>query len=432
MGTETTPPHTQALLLLCGHFGGASSDVHPLTLREYNALAEWLHGREMRPEDLLDREGAEAAMASGPVKDGPTRLPALLGRGVALGFAVDGWAREGIWVVGRGDERYPRPLRARLSRGAPVLLFGVGSVLNLNARAIGAVGSRDADLDALRFTKALGSLCAESGWAIVSGAARGVDQEAMMAAIESGGVAVGVLAEGVSKPSRSKLFRRAVADGALTLVSTLTPDARWRAGQAMARNKLVYAMSQATVVVSSGTDGGTWSGATENLKHRWTPVWVRAGAGVPAGNAGLIAEGAHPLFGDQLSCQSLFDDLVAVLRPTSGGASDRQPHPMHPPAAPAPSLFDSIRDDHPAPAAGVSGPSSVEEPSASEAPVQVSTDAFGAVWPLIQAALGEPRTEQEVADVLCVVPAQARVWLKRAAEEGLTVRRSRPVRYELP
>jgi len=35
---------------------------------------------------------------------------------------------------------------------------------------------------------------------------------------------------------------------------------------AMAKNKYVYGMADAAVIVHSGNHGGTWSGALENLK----------------------------------------------------------------------------------------------------------------------------------------------------------------------
>lgn len=51
---------------------------------------------------------------------------------------------------------------------------------------------------------------------------------------------------------------------------------------AMGRNKVIYALSKATLVVASDEDsGGTWSGATEALKRGIAPVitWVGEGSG---------------------------------------------------------------------------------------------------------------------------------------------------------
>jgi predicted Rossmann fold nucleotide-binding protein DprA/Smf involved in DNA uptake len=64
----------------------------------------------------------------------------------------------------------------------------------------------------------------------------------------------------------------------------------------MQRNKYIYALADFGLVVSSGfNEGGTWSGAIEQLeKLRFTPVFVRAGDGVPEGNRQLLRRDALP------------------------------------------------------------------------------------------------------------------------------------------
>ena len=58
----------------------------------------------------------------------------------------------------------------------------------------------------------------------------------------------------------------------------------------MSRNKVVYALSQAAVVVASSTEkGGTRAGARRTLRG-WVPLHVRDDGS--AGNRRLISEGA--------------------------------------------------------------------------------------------------------------------------------------------
>jgi predicted Rossmann fold nucleotide-binding protein DprA/Smf involved in DNA uptake len=53
----------------------------------------------------------------------------------------------------------------------------------------------------------------------------------------------------------------------------------------MERNKLIYALADwAIVVASAAGQGGTWTGALENLKAGWAPLFVRNGSDVPDGN----------------------------------------------------------------------------------------------------------------------------------------------------
>ena len=44
----------------------------------------------------------------------------------------------------------------------------------------------------------------------------------------------------------------------------------------MARNRYIYCLADTAIVISSTADkGGTWTGAIENLKAAWVPLWVK-------------------------------------------------------------------------------------------------------------------------------------------------------------
>jgi predicted Rossmann fold nucleotide-binding protein DprA/Smf involved in DNA uptake len=317
------PAHTQAVLLLCGHFGQLPTGTSPLTLTEYNGLARALHARTLRPEALFDVSLRADLALEVRLKGGLERLNVLLGRGVDLAFALDGWTREGLWVSARGDTRYPARLRSVLRDKAPVLLFGIGDVALLRSPALAVVGSRDASPEVLEAVSRMGREVASAGWSVVSGGARGVDLTAMQACLEAGGTAVGYLPEGIAKPSRSGAYRTAVREGRLVLLSPFTPYGRWSAANAMARNKLIHAHGTRVVVASSGTDGGTWTGALENLKAGWSPLHVLTGGGLPDGNAALVREGGLPLPIERLSETGWLDALNAPKAPS--------PDPAEPP-----------------------------------------------------------------------------------------------------
>jgi predicted Rossmann fold nucleotide-binding protein DprA/Smf involved in DNA uptake len=62
----------------------------------------------------------------------------------------------------------------------------------------------------------------------------------------------------------------------------------------MGRNKLIYGLSDVTLVVASDHDsGGTWAGATEALRKRFGAVAVWDGPGAGPGNQPLIERGAR-------------------------------------------------------------------------------------------------------------------------------------------
>ncbi len=134
---------------------------------------------------------------------------------------------------------------------------------------------------------------AAHGYGVVTGAAKGVDRLAMLAVLAAGGRAVGVLADSLTKATRDPDVRRAVADGCLCLCTPYNPTAGFTVANAMGRNKVIYALSQATVVVAADLDkGGTWAGAVEALRRRNAPVLVWTGEGAGEGNPRLVERGA--------------------------------------------------------------------------------------------------------------------------------------------
>jgi predicted Rossmann fold nucleotide-binding protein DprA/Smf involved in DNA uptake len=176
------------------------------------------------------------------------------------------------------------------------VLFVAGDVGLLEAGGVAIVGSRDVDPVAVEFARAVAAATARDGLPVVSGGARGVDQQAMQAAFEAGGRVIGILPEGIERRTREASTRVALADGQAVIASPYHPGAGFTAGAAMGRNKLVYALSDVAVVVASAAEtGGTWTGAVEAIAGRWVPLFVRQADDMPDGNRRLIDRGGIPL-----------------------------------------------------------------------------------------------------------------------------------------
>jgi predicted Rossmann fold nucleotide-binding protein DprA/Smf involved in DNA uptake len=118
----------------------------------------------------------------------------------------------------------------------------------------------------------------------------------MRGALAAGGRAVGVLADGLERAAVERDHLEPIIDGKLTLVSPYDPAVGFNVGHAMQRNKVIYALADAGLVVNSDLGkGGTWAGAVEQLgKARLLPVYVRTGEGTSPGNAALLEHGARP------------------------------------------------------------------------------------------------------------------------------------------
>ncbi|MGI9321963.1 MAG: DNA-processing protein DprA [Pseudomonadales bacterium] len=221
------------------------------------------------------------------------RLLALLGRGHSLAFAVEKWGRAGLWVVTRSDSAYPKHLKAKLRKRSPPVLFGCGDKSLLGRGGIAVVGSRDAGGADLLFAKQLGAKAASEGVTVVSGGAKGIDDAAMQGAAQAEGSAVGVLANNLLGAATSSKWREGIMDDRVVLVSPFNPEAGFNAGNAMARNKYIYCLADAALVVHSGKTGGTYEGATENLKNGWVPLFVKPSQDQNAANDELVCKGGR-------------------------------------------------------------------------------------------------------------------------------------------
>ncbi len=334
---------TLATVLLCSGLGGDASTPSPLTLREWNGLVRSLIRANWRPGDLV--HAGSAATAAALDLDAPfaERIEALLGQGVPVATALEKLATQGIAVLSRADESYPARLRTRLRDQSPSLLFCAGPIALFEREGVAAVGSRDVDPSGTEFAEQVGRYAARAGVVLISGGARGVDRAAMAGALEAGGEAIAILPDGLTKLLRSPDVRTWVAEGQLLLTSPFRPNSRFEVWKAMERNKLIYGLAEFAFVVSSDANkGGTWAGATENLKRDWAPLLVRDGENVPDGNRRLIDLGGIPVTTPILAELREADLLIsltrlaqdqstvhAYLQPALPGGSEPGPRPRY-------------------------------------------------------------------------------------------------------
>jgi predicted Rossmann fold nucleotide-binding protein DprA/Smf involved in DNA uptake len=275
----TLSTNTQAILLLTAPLIAGRGSVSPdlLSPGEYKRFARHLREIQHQPADLVSPDAAEILRACQPVID-ENRLQRLLGRGFLLSQVIERWQARAIWVVSRADAEYPRSLKARLREDAPAVLYGCGDMALLETGGLAVVGSRHVDGALIDYTMSIGRLAARAGRTLVSGGAKGIDQAAMRGALEDGGKVCGVLADSLEKTTMNRDHRNVLLDGQLVLITPYDPSAGFHVGNAMQRNKLIYALAEASLVVSSDFNkGGTWTGAVEQLdKLKFVPVYVRS------------------------------------------------------------------------------------------------------------------------------------------------------------
>lgn len=286
----------QATLLLTSYFNkNEVSKFKPLTPTEYARFAAWLHREGLSPASLFnDRKSVLSEWNDSKNKITAERIESLFTRGASMAFAIEHWAKLGVWAISRGSSVYPKMIKEKLGNTCPAIFFGIGNQELLNKKAIGFVGSRSIDAVDESFAKSKAELAVSQDYVVVSGGAKGIDQTAMLSALAHGGESVGILSDSLLSEAATKNYRKGLKEGKLVLISPFYPEARFHVGNAMARNKYIYTMSESVVVVRSDFNkGGTWTGAKENLRQCWTPVLVRSSEN--KGNQELIELGALPI-----------------------------------------------------------------------------------------------------------------------------------------
>ncbi len=422
---EPLTPNTQAILLLTAPLiaGRGETTRDLLSLGEYNRLVRVLREKQKQPADLIAPDAQELiGVCSQPF--GRERVDALLGRGFLLSQAVERWNARAIWVISRADSRYPKPLKARLKEDAPPLLYGCGDIALLEKGGLAVVGSRHVDDELVGFTENVGRLSAEAHRTIVSGGAKGIDRAAMHGALMAGGDVAGVMADSLERAALARDNREPLMDGRLVLISPYDPAAGFNVGHAMQRNKLIYALADAALVVTSDFEkGGTWAGAIEQLERlRFVPVFVRNGANTGKGNAALLHRGGRPWPNPQ-NPDEFGRTLVAAAE--SVVAEPKQDTlPFTPREEPAvygvPSAGESIQAE-----------ATPDQSAAGRTEPLPEAELFITVRAILRRELAEAHTEEEIATLLSVTKPQAKIWLARLLAEDLVekVKKTKPVRF---
>jgi len=237
---------------------------------------------------LLLLEGEEQTKLSAE------RVKALLERGTQVALWMEKWSNAGMWIASWEDAEYPAVLHEKLRKQAPVLLYGFGNPSLLQQGGLAIVGSRHASENLLESARRVANRCAQQSWVVISGGAKGVDRAAMLGALEEGGTCVGVLAADLARIATSYTLRDYLLSDKLCLISPYHPQSGFTAGNAMGRNKIIYALAEFALVIACETGkGGTWAGAKENLQNRWTPLFVMVGEEAPEDNLVLLGLGAR-------------------------------------------------------------------------------------------------------------------------------------------
>lgn len=246
----------------------------------HGALA--VHDRLLGDHDVDDLQTDPAARRSAT---DPERTLAEATR-LGLRFVVPG---DPEWPVQLDDLAVAPALQRR--GGVPLGLWVRGPArLDQLSGAVAVVGSRSATTYGADVAADLAAVVAESGRAVVSGAAFGIDQAGHRGALAGGGTTVAVLACGADRAypaAHRQLIEHIAGHGAV--VSEALPGWAPTRLRFLARNRLIAALTAGTVVVEAAVRSGALNTAN------WATRLNRHLLGVPGPVTSGPSQGVHQL-----------------------------------------------------------------------------------------------------------------------------------------
>lgn len=286
--------NSHAIIVMCSHLC-KNTDVVPLEPSEWTVCAEKLLHAQKQPSDILDFSDDDFLKILNLDKEQIIRYNRLRDRSASISMEYTRLESMGIFITTRADSNYPSLLKKKLYKNSPPLFYYCGDIRIANDDCIGFVGSRNIEEVDAEFTNKLVKECLNNKFSIVSGGARGVDSTAAETIMQNRGVAIEYVADSLSRKIKDKEVLRRIRDERLLILSAAIPTAGFNVGMAMQRNKYIYSQSLGTVIVRSDYNkGGTWAGATENLRHKYSHTFCWNNKSYK-GNIELIKLGAIPI-----------------------------------------------------------------------------------------------------------------------------------------
>ncbi|MFD7157364.1 DNA-processing protein DprA [Kribbella sp. NPDC059898] len=289
--------------------GMAASEIWDVLRRKARGTERWsARLAEAEPERDLERAAAIGARFVIPGDDEwPDQIEVLaeagqLGRRAGVPF--------GLWVRG------PLDLRKTLRQSVAV------------------VGSRASSSYGEHVAAELSSGVAESGFAVVSGGAFGIDAAAHRGALAASGVTVAVLACGVDQyyPRRNSALLSRIAEQGL-LVSELPPGSAPTRLRFLARNRLIAAATLGVVVIEAAVRSGALNSAG------WAEQCGRAVLAVPGPVTSRMSEGTHLLVRERGAV--LVTNVAEVIEAVSPLGTRLAPRAVTPRTP-----YDELEQDH--------------------------------------------------------------------------------------
>lgn len=226
----------------------------------------------------------------------------------------------GTGLICPGEPGWPAQLDD-LGPARPHALWvrGAADLDSLTRRSVSVAGSRAATAYGRHIAGEMAGDLASAGWTIISGGAYGIDAAAHRGALVADGPTVAVLACGpdIAYPREHASLLGGIVTAGGAVISECPPGSRPDRFRFLARNRLIVALGQGTVIVEASTRSGSLATA-RHARQLGRPLMA-----VPGPVTSAVSAGCHDLIRNQdaslvTSAADILDRL-ATARPA--GAS---------------------------------------------------------------------------------------------------------------
>ncbi|MEY2850565.1 MAG: hypothetical protein RJA96_436 [Actinomycetota bacterium] len=195
-------------------------------------------------------------------------------------------------LISPADKDWPEQLNDLAA--PPIGLILKGNINALHQPSLAIVGTRNPTSYGARIAGEFAAGFADREWAIVSGGAYGIDSYAHKGALIAEGVTVAVVASGIDinyPAGNTRLFAEICESGAM--VTEFMPGHRALPNRFLTRNRLIAALSKATLVVEAAFRSGSLRTARDAAEI-FRPVMA-----IPGPINSPTSEGCHRLIGER-------------------------------------------------------------------------------------------------------------------------------------
>lgn len=283
-----------------------------LTLDDHMLLEFW--------REIVARRGAEDELESEYLEFSEADAAARRERAEAAGLEL-------LCVC---DSGYP--IRLRRLFGPPAVLHVAGGLARLRELAqadpVAIVGTRRPTIYGTDIAQRLGRGVSVSGLCLVSGMAVGIDAAAHHGALAGGGRTIAVLPGSAGEPypkANQQLYKQIVRNG--VAISELGAGTSVRKWTLLARNRIIAALSELTIVVQGTGESGALHTAklARSVGCRLGAVPGSVSVAQSAGPHGLLRDGAVLIRDPQDVLDAVFGiGTREVLDPILNGLRDEQ------------------------------------------------------------------------------------------------------------